>query len=490
MQCKKCGRENVDNAVFCAQCGSRVDGKILCKKCGELNENDNVFCIFCGTRIDGKKVCESCGALHEGNFCTACGKPSGTAKAGVDYKSVQKKKEGNGSWTRILQLASGGMMMLGVLLALIFVFFIGVTEVMELEGASASIVGGKTKTNTNLFYFFGDYYKDMDEAIKLLKETATPWFVDLIETQGTVAGVIGTVLVALTLVGVVAFAAVAIVKYALSWWKKREDTSYRWALATVLCYLAATALFYALNASHVEMEGVETDTRLSGATITGVVLIGVFVGLGILLRVCSQGKELLKPKKLFIVGCSLVGLAFACVLLALAKNVSFGFEMEALGVDVDANCGYLSMNVLLDAEFAAMYTDKTLLAYSDITAQLALINIYNVLAQLFGLIFGVFAAISLASQVRGLDGKKNKSMGWSICTAVSSVCVLVFTILSWRGFTDLIGLVSGDTMDVASLLLDGEFGVAVCCVVFSVLLIAVCAVCSVFVKKAVEEDIE
>ena len=45
MECKKCGIENDDSAVYCKSCGSRLDGKIKCPGCGEYNDEGSAFCV-------------------------------------------------------------------------------------------------------------------------------------------------------------------------------------------------------------------------------------------------------------------------------------------------------------------------------------------------------------------------------------------------------------------------------------------------------------
>lgn len=67
MECKFCSTENSDNAVYCKNCGKRLDGKIVCPLCGKTTDA-GAYCEMCGARIDGKVVCE-CGAIVEGNYC-------------------------------------------------------------------------------------------------------------------------------------------------------------------------------------------------------------------------------------------------------------------------------------------------------------------------------------------------------------------------------------------------------------------------------------
>lgn len=54
MKCEKCGFENLEEAVFCIKCGSRLDGYIPCPKCGEYIPNDSIKCPHCGKAIPHK----------------------------------------------------------------------------------------------------------------------------------------------------------------------------------------------------------------------------------------------------------------------------------------------------------------------------------------------------------------------------------------------------------------------------------------------------
>lgn len=87
-QCNYCKAENADDAVYCGNCGKRIDGKIQCPNCGEYSDPTETFCMKCGTRIDGKVVCE-CGELVSGNFCPKCGRQVKR----VTYKPSNKKRE-------------------------------------------------------------------------------------------------------------------------------------------------------------------------------------------------------------------------------------------------------------------------------------------------------------------------------------------------------------------------------------------------------------
>lgn len=51
MKCPKCGFDNVDEATYCINCGSRIDGNILCPKCSEVISPDSDVCPKCGKKI-------------------------------------------------------------------------------------------------------------------------------------------------------------------------------------------------------------------------------------------------------------------------------------------------------------------------------------------------------------------------------------------------------------------------------------------------------
>ena len=219
MVCKNCGAETVEGAKFCTNCGSKLERKVPCKACGRLNDENAKFCAFCGARTDGKKVCATCGTLYEGKFCYNCGasadapvavvtqpvapaKPVEQPKPVVSTQPVEQPKPVEQVvesvvvaetaiaveatpmatatvakptetkptetkptrapivWTKekIFSTVVQGVLMLGVLFALIFTFCIGISA--EYTGVGKELskeLGGETKTS--LFYFFKDAFE-------------------------------------------------------------------------------------------------------------------------------------------------------------------------------------------------------------------------------------------------------------------------------------------------------------------------------------------
>lgn len=79
--CKNCGWENSDDALYCGKCGSKLaPDSIACPACGAENSADMNFCGKCGAKLVPEQkpaVCGRCGAKldKDAAFCTECGAP-------------------------------------------------------------------------------------------------------------------------------------------------------------------------------------------------------------------------------------------------------------------------------------------------------------------------------------------------------------------------------------------------------------------------------
>ena len=73
MVCRKCGSEMAEDAVFCTECGEKIE-RLQCPHCGAAADEDDVFCTACGERI-AQPRCPSCGSEldEDSKFCIFCG---------------------------------------------------------------------------------------------------------------------------------------------------------------------------------------------------------------------------------------------------------------------------------------------------------------------------------------------------------------------------------------------------------------------------------
>lgn len=88
MECKKCGRANSDDAIFCGSCGNDLkhqtseSSELECPKCGKVNATGSLFCESCGNKLvfenadfEEKRKCPSCSTENnqDAQFCNKCG---------------------------------------------------------------------------------------------------------------------------------------------------------------------------------------------------------------------------------------------------------------------------------------------------------------------------------------------------------------------------------------------------------------------------------
>ncbi len=480
MECKHCGKPIVDGATFCGYCGKRVDGKRPCSACGYLNAEDYAFCVSCGKRIDGKTECPNCGTVYEGNFCPTCGqgvkKPKAAPMSATNGSSKMKLN-------KLFDIISGAAMMLGVLLALVFVCLIGIKE-------TVLVSGDKVSHNSGLFYFFGNYYKDLNE-VDFADSGMTGWFADICEGMGTVAGIFGTLISAAIIIAVVTFAVIAIVKYIRSWTGKTENKSFGAALGCMISFIVGAVVFYAYNYDHGDLSAtMDAKMTFNGATLVALILIGVCIAIGVAMRLVSAGKTPWIKRNLGKTVCSLVGVLLVSVLVILAQNVGFGFSAEIGGEKATGKGGFMIANFGINVGFGALFNDSSIEGYARLTVLLNTMNVYNVIAQILFFAFLVFVAFSLYASLKNLDGNKKSGLLWAIFSVATAAVLFVFTLLA-EGQLGLIykHMVENLSGIATEINYHSHVGIGIATIVISVLTLACAIVRSCFVKEKKAEEI-
>lgn len=115
MQCPQCGLEPITGAVFCGNCGSRLQSR--CESCDTSNPIDSNFCFSCGTRLGSEQnlggleardtrpvpLAVECPRCHTANepssvYCFSCGLPLEGTLAASRSSSIG---EPAGFWIRL-----------------------------------------------------------------------------------------------------------------------------------------------------------------------------------------------------------------------------------------------------------------------------------------------------------------------------------------------------------------------------------------------------
>ena len=155
MECKNCGILNPADAVYCKNCGKRLDGRKNCPACGSVIDEDSVYCNACGARVDGKIVCKNCGTAHDGAFCPQCGSKSRAVGVNVKERASGASSQAAIKASKIINYVSLALVLAVTVLSIIFVCLTGV-KVGSQEGESVSL---------GIFDYFGKEFSDAKDAL-------------------------------------------------------------------------------------------------------------------------------------------------------------------------------------------------------------------------------------------------------------------------------------------------------------------------------------
>ena len=257
MNCSDCGAENPENAVFCKNCGRRLDGMAVCPACGALTPADGAFCVRCGAKA-GASALPLRFPAEKNAALAADGKGAGGAAPIRDRAS-------NGRKSRILSTVSFWCFAAAALVAMIFFFLIGV----------AANAGGVTASGAgyDIFYFFGDTY-------------GLSWPFGSVVTAGAA---IGTVCTALSLAGTAGCFLFTVVRAVRILLKKTQKGLAAPASMTFLAYACGVALYGMCIAQKAEAAGVSVGLVLNGATVAGLVIGSVVLAAAVVLGAVSRG---------------------------------------------------------------------------------------------------------------------------------------------------------------------------------------------------------
>ena len=378
-----------------------------CKACGTVNNDDAIFCKQCGVRLDGKKVCNSCGAENDfdARFCNKCG--ASITNDVTANKSVETNKEivsddaKPSNWKRIIGFVGWGLAMTGLFFSVLFTFFIGI-------GVNNSDVS--SNTSLNLSYFLVDAYKNLGS----LPSTVSPEWV----ATNYMPIFFGTLVLVAVLVTVSILAAVSIVRFVKFVRGKSNCDFAKSTIAAYLVFLMGSVMLLGLFSISIQYssssETVTTARILNSATTTGIVLGGLCMVAFVGLRVAVKGKQFVSRENILKVVFGGVALVVSGVLLGVLPKGAVSVRTTSYGTTETSSGSFFAM--------------LSMLAYSsDEVADKLVIATF---AQVIQLVLIILVVVNLLKQMMNtIERKTESTLGLAITTLVFATIYILFTVV-------------------------------------------------------------
>ena len=452
MVCAKCGHESPDGALFCSVCGNSLDQRKRCPSCNAIiADEESVYCANCGARIDGKIVCE-CGNVFEGNFCPKCGRRSVRIVKAHGEETVKKA-----GWQKVLSIASYFTLLFGAVMAFIFTFFIGV----EADGVIDVATGGKVEND--LFYYFGDAHKEIEKLFDSLVGF-TPEY----EIAMRFNAILNTVIAALILGAMGVFFIITLCKMTTSLIRKKE-LSIKLPLLTTLLYICGAVLFLSLNLAEVSVLFNEYETIVNyianGATKSGLIISIITICIALALKIASKYQIFLDKTKAVNVVIGLVKAVLVSVVISLAIMPVLLEMKEGLDFAVTAKSSSL---FYLEDVAPFVQTEATLI----LNEKIAMPIITNgIVAGILNLVVTVLGTIIVWKNLAGLEEEKAFSISSLVLESIATAVAIAYLIFAIK-FTDALPTFVYELDDLTDTKIDATIGKTIASLVMIVFTLA------------------
>lgn len=410
MNCKHCGTENPEEAVFCKHCGKRLDGEIFCTSCGKQLDGDSAFCIYCGQRIGEVQA-----------------KPAVSAVKSAP--PVEQETAKTATVKKALNYTAAGLVLALAVFSFIFVFFIGFT-------ASVGAYNVVEKESVDLFYYFGAGYEDLAKALEELD------FTNFAQVCMYLPVVFGTLISAGAIIAVAVTSITAIVisiRYLVG---KSKYYGAGFAMASFMSFIVGTLLLLALSNGNVSIESMTVSYSLNAATTAGAVLCSVVAAGYVGCAIAARGKELANARTLARLILSLASVVLVIVILSVASLPAYGIKTDEFGYGDKLNVG---LNTVFSVLAIICSSNSNYIRIDNSAAVLA----FGIVSCIMLIVLAILAACLLVKNVSGaVEDGKIAGFVLSIVLSVFALLFLVFGIVTaeqllvaaeYAGGTDIMG---------------------------------------------------
>lgn len=409
MKCKNCNAENSDGANFCNICGAKLDEEFICAKCGAVLKSDDVFCSRCGEKIESE------------------------SENGSDIQNSTR----NG-FCKGMNVAALAMSVCLAVITVIFVFFMGCKG-----GGIISLPQGEPQ-EINLFYYFGNAWKELNNL---------PELADTYKTSVYLRIILGLLIYASTLFTVLVLSIMSVVRNLNVLTKQGDKTGINLSLMSFFVFVAGAMGLFFIHSVSIGLDLPynseipkkilnalkELTTKLNGATIAGFAVGGVFLALMTIFALLSNEKKRFNAFNILNFFLSLVGIAFLTVFAAMFLKPFTTFTYSYSGYPLGYDEYYVDYNTMIG------YGPFTLLSNGARMIDSGVENgqIIMVLSAI-GFVFACGALVIgyISRAIKGIIYNENETniqqFASSIVLVVLSTITLSLTIVANNYFKDVI----------------------------------------------------
>lgn len=438
INCKHCNTENLDESVYCKQCGKRLDGMKPCPKCEKMVPDDALFCNYCGARVEAAseplpqqvkpQAATAKQAKQKPNARVvepaAVSAPVTAQKPQATATPTGEITAENVGWRKIIATIGTGFALLTSVISLIFVFLIG----FGVSGSSGfeyiwQQMGMSEVGNISIYDYFGKNYEEIQVILdnNRFSDSGLILYVNHLKASLYITAILGTVISAVTLLGVTALSIASIVKTAQKLAGKDVKHAEALSVATFITYVTGMCALLTLNfvsasaTAPNQYGALQTEKfalSFNGASVAGLVLGAVFCFISVACKVAAEWRAASLSKRIINLSMTAVGIALITVTMNYAYNPTYMLKMQESYQSVK-----IGMPVSLWAQAWGMQLGSTCDKVDGTFMML-------VVTQFLQIALTVLAGITIALFIKNLFTDKNSPSCLALIIATLAVAVV------------------------------------------------------------------
>ncbi len=465
MYCKKCNAELVEDAIYCPQCGARVDGKKECFKCGKSVAENSVFCTYCGTRLDGKKECPECGTAFDGDFCPHCGKKAELSKTGVSEISETTKTDTRCSEVRkkvfsVLKITKQSFLYAAVCILFICSFFISLS-VVQTEGGEVVM---REESGATSFYFLIKFFIELKDFFAQAGTLGVDYYQEF-KIALYLQAALCCAVVAVIIIFCTVYFTCGTVAFVNSLRNKKEVAMSKYVITPAVVSLGLHILLKSLWGVSAGTSGASIIIKPGIVSVLNIVFVSVLLAGAAFLHIITNAKHEKKNIVRYVI--SGLGAIFAFILLLTVAGKLINIKSFGIGSALQNWNGSMSAPLFMIGIMGAI----GLLHSNALTPQVISVMNQSIIIFVFYILIFILSIIILYMFSQGITD--NKSSLKRILAIVLSCFVFVLSV----------------TYLILTIILLGDIQVAsigassICAIIFSLFVLGLSVASAILLKK-------